>query len=414
MAVAAGLAWWPQALQSRWSPQALALVHLYALGAMSPAIFGAMLHFVPVAAGAPLRVWGRPEAVLLALFPLSAWSMAAGFAYPSPTLLVGGAVLAMCALLIQGARVGIALWRVRALAAAIRGLRASVIGLAVTVLAGALLVGSLVSRGASPAAAYVDLHAQWGLGGWVGMLIATVASVVVPMFNVTDGYPRTWERVLLLIPMSLLLSSLAVLSGWEPGGHASQAVLGVLSGVFGALTLMRLARARRRARDAFRLGWQAVACAALASAITGAGAAFADDPRWSVSFGMAVFAGVIGLAITAMLYRIVPFLCWLHWQRVNRARVRLPLMHEIIPASAQRRQLALQVLGVSVLVVACWIESLAQAGAALWLCAQCYLLALVWRASRNYANTYARLLALPPRQVDPAHAAPAARSEKFP
>lgn len=85
-----------------------------------------------------------------------------------------------------------------------------------------------------------------------------------------------------------------------------------------------------------------------------------------------------------MIYRIVPFLIWLHWQQKNAARVRLPLLHEIIPAKAQQYQLALQALSAVALIASSFFAELAAAGARTWPINQTVLLILVRNAIRLY------------------------------
>src|SRR5690554_3711827 len=51
--LAAGLLWWTggSALESRWTPAALALTHLLTLGVIASAMIGALLQILPVATG---------------------------------------------------------------------------------------------------------------------------------------------------------------------------------------------------------------------------------------------------------------------------------------------------------------------------------------------------------------------------
>ena len=62
------LAWsGPDAFASRWTPEAMALTHLIALGFMLQAMSGAVFQFIPVAVGG--NVW-RPRLVADTLQPL--------------------------------------------------------------------------------------------------------------------------------------------------------------------------------------------------------------------------------------------------------------------------------------------------------------------------------------------------------
>jgi hypothetical protein len=55
---------------------------------------------------------------------------------------------------------------------------------------------------------------------------------------------------------------------------------------------------------------------------------------------------IIGFSISVingMLYKIVPFLVWLHLQSYNKGRVSLPNIKEIIPDTRARRQFYMHV-----------------------------------------------------------------------
>ena len=83
------LAWsGADAFASRWTPEALALTHLIALGFMLQAMSGALFQFIPVAVGG--NVW-RPRLVanaVQALLVLATLLLVAGLLFGRPGLLV--------------------------------------------------------------------------------------------------------------------------------------------------------------------------------------------------------------------------------------------------------------------------------------------------------------------------------------
>lgn len=397
IAAAAVLLLWPDALSSRWSGAALAAVHLFAVGGLAPAMAGALFQFVPVASGLALAPWGRAEFAVMTALSLGAACLGVGFLAANRSAIGVGATLAVAALALVGGRLAAALWRNRESAIIALGLRTSLYGLAGTLALAAYLAFELVMRNRQPEVGWVDWHALWAIGGWVGTLIASVATVIVPMFNVTDAYPPAWQRAVRTLPLWLLagVTASTLHAGWP--ADLARVALALMAGAFGLFTLHLLRRSRRRQRDVFRWGWNLIGLAAVLSGALGAVSLSSDDPRLTTAFGVCALAGFAGITITTMVYRIVPFLIWLHWQRINKARARLPLMHEIIPEKPQTIQLALQISGIVALCLASYVPMLQPVGALLWLASQCGLLILVSRATRRYASTRATLLTLPPR-----------------
>ena len=112
---------------------------------------------------------------------------------------------------------------------------------------------------------------------------------------------------------------------------------------------------------------------------------------------MLALAGLGGGTVSVMLYRIVPFLIWLHWQRANKARARLPLLHQIVPERWQRAQLATELLALAVLCCAAFVPVLTQAGALLLAAGKLGQTVLLARAMRDYRQRLTILKTLPPR-----------------
>lgn len=388
---------WPAALASRWHPAALAAVHLFAVGGLTPVMFGALFQFVPVASGLPLPQWRRADPILLAAMPAGASGMAAGFLTGDPAWLSIGAGLGLSALLVCAARLAHVLWRCRQRTPVVSAIHAALLGLIGTLACAAVLIVGLTRGTTEVSTALVDWHALWAIAGWVGGLLAAVASVVVPMFHVTDAYPPAWGRWARSLPLWLVTGTLGGWFGWAWLVGPSRFVLALLAVAFGVLTMRLLARSRRKTIDSFRIGWYGVSLGVLATAGLGVVAHSTGDMRWGLAFGAAAFAAFAGFGVNSMLYRIVPFLIWLHWQRHNKARVRLPLLHEIIPATAQRRQLWVHATGALALAAAPFAPDVARAAALLLLASELMLLVLLLGALRRYREKLHLLQGMPAR-----------------
>lgn len=339
------------ALASRWTGATLAMVHLMAVGFLLNIMAGALFQLMPVAAGANL--WRAvplatvTHGVLLALPVALAASFLGQWAIAAQLALVLAATLA----LIFVPSVLFSLRQTPASGLTVKTLPLAIVGLGGTLVLG---MGLLSARNGWLAAEWLSLtpiHVGWGLGVWVLGLLAAVAYLVVPMFQLTPPYPR-W--------LGLALGwGLVIIGIGGAVGPWREIVLGVafaiLACIFGAVTL-DLQRRRRRARMdvTFRM-WRLAMASLLLAAILTVGAVYLDMPRLTVTAGVVIFAGVLLSATVGMLYKVVPFMLWLNLQqRLGRG----PNMMQIIPEARQIRHYRLHGLMLFGLVLAPWVEQL--------------------------------------------------------
>ncbi|MCL2346192.1 MAG: hypothetical protein FWC58_10125, partial [Desulfobulbus sp.] len=159
------------ALATRWAPASLALTHLFTTGVMLQAMCGALLQFIPVAAGG--NIW-RPRLIAWLVHPaLCAATLlfAGAFLGQRPLLLDAAATLFAFALSIYALAVGAAIFRDVGKNDTITAQRLAIGGLIVTVATGVLLVQALQGRVALPVIRTVHVHVVWGLVGWAGVLL---------------------------------------------------------------------------------------------------------------------------------------------------------------------------------------------------------------------------------------------------
>jgi hypothetical protein len=214
------------AFVSRWSAPALAATHLLTLGYLGMSMAGSMLQLIPVVTGRAVPL-GRTGAAL-------AWhGLALGALLLACALGLNATSLFMpAALLLAGALATLIAATARALARdapapampMVRGMRLAVAGLAVTLVLGVTLAFALAGALAAPVLMLTDLHAAWGLLGWVAMLVVGVAFQVIPMFQSARTYPAPVTR---WAPW-LLAGLLAAWSGATLGGHAGAAPAAML------------------------------------------------------------------------------------------------------------------------------------------------------------------------------------------
>jgi len=365
--VAAGLllAWeGGDVLGSRWTPAALAMVHLIAVGFMLQAMSGAMFQFIPVAVGG--NVW-RPTWVANVVQPLlllGAILLVAGLYLSSPPLLSGAVVALMVGVVMFAAAVLLAIWRTPATGMTLWTMRIAIIGLVMTVLLGAMLAEALARGSSLPLIELTNVHLAWGLGGWALMLVAAVSYFVVPMFQLTLPYPlwfARWFGPLLLLAVTIWTGA------WLAADSARAPVAGIPPALlcvgFATMTLWLQHTRRRKVDDATSLNFRVAMFALFGFAISGLAMIIqpelADDPRSSVWLGMLAFPGVFVSTISGMMYKIMPFLNWLHLQRLGGPISAVPNMKKMIVPDMMTGQFRLHVLALLLLLTSVWLPALA-------------------------------------------------------
>lgn len=371
--VAAGLllAWvGGDMLASRWTPGLLAATHLLVLGFMLQAMCGALLQFVPVATGG--NIW-RPAWIAHVVHPLTIMAtllLAAAFLSMRPVLFRAAAHGFLLALGLYVLVVSRALWRTPAQGSTLMALRMAMFGLLIAVSLGSLLAYGLARGTELPFLDLTDVHLAWGLGGWALMLLAGVSYFVVPMFQLTPAYPVWQARGIPLALLAVLLLWSGQLLGYPEGVRGMLQLAGAGVGAAFAVATLRLqSRRRRKVADStflfFRTAMLGLLAIFLSFVLLVLLPEVGADPRMPVWIGMLAVAGVFVSAIAGMLYKIVPFLNWLHLQRLCGLNALPPTMNQMIPERAMRRQFYVHLVALALLLGAVWLPALARpAGAA--------------------------------------------------
>ena len=386
----------PAMLQTRWNWPVLALTHLLTLGLLAQPMLGALVQMLPVVAGVslPRPLWlARWSHCLLSAGSLS---LVAGFWLMQPLGLQAAAVMLPLALLPFALLAVRGLLRSNTGDATTRMMLLALLALLLTVLLGLMLLGHLGWGAGLDALRLTNLPGLWGGMGWVLGLVVGIAFTVVPMFQMTPRYPARLEKAALAAWLVLLLAVSAVV--WflpEPGSIVAAILLLPGTGGFAAVTLW-LQRQSRRASDVTLRFWMlAMLCLGAAAVLPLAAPWW---PRAGLLAGALFLFGFAVSVVNGMLYKIVPFLVWLHLQRINQRRFAIPNMKQILAETAQRRQLWLHTAALLLLLQAlawptrpgCVLAGVAVIAAQLW---------LGWNllgAARLYRTTAARIRSAPP------------------
>ena len=372
------LAWQGEiALLSRWTPATLVLVHVFALGLLGNAMLGSLVQFLPVAAGSPLpgtrvvpwlhAAFNAGLALLLATLAASSHALA----LPAGGLLGGS--LAIFALLALAAVI-----RGKGARAVREGIGLALLALIATAALGLLLLAARTGWRGPAAAGMVDVHAAFGVIGWVLGLLAAVGGVTLPMLQGTRALPtpalRTWQIALVLT----LGIGVATQAGVLPGGAWRLAAWPPAA--FALAVCVLQARAPHRRNPVLRRFWQAgCACLFAASLLV----LRPDVPL--VSLGVLVLGVGLPLLVVGMALEITAFLTWIALrQRVPRG-VRVPGVGSLFEEADRRRAFVLHAVAGAWLVAAAFAPALAR-GAGLAI-ALAYAVSLhgQWRCWRQAA-----------------------------
>ncbi|HYD60107.1 MAG TPA: permease [Noviherbaspirillum sp.] len=349
----------PEMLVSRWTPETLAFTHLLTLGFLSMCMIGALLQILPVVAGLE-HPFGQRSAIALP------GMLASGtFALTSAFFLVSSFLFKAALLLLLSCFA----WFLLALLKQVwtaphAGPMLVAIRLALTALAAAVAFGASAAAGFAwplslPLLQLTDLHASWGLLGWVGLLVAGIAYQVVPMFQVTPVYPQWMTRgfawtVFALLALRTVASVRAADSIWS----ATLTVFLAMTGVLFGLTTLHLLRQRKRPKpDATTFFWRTALSSLIAAALLWtAGTLFpqiAGHPSYALAVGMLAIVGFGYSVVNGMLYKIIPFLVWYHLQqRLTGGCAKAPNVRQILPDQDAERQFRLHLLALVLLVLA--------------------------------------------------------------
>lgn len=346
----------PDALASRWTPQALALTHALTLGFLAMVMLGALLQMLPVVAGSPLPAPRWVAWVSHVALVLGTVALMAGFLTAEPAAYGIGVVLlgVSFAVFLVAATISLA----RAVPGfTVNGIRFAVISLAVTLLLG-LALALLRAGWWAPAAveSAIAAHVSFGLIGWVLLLVIGVAYQVVPMFQLTPPYPPWLSRWLAGALFALLLLHAAALLLPQAATHLVDAGLAAGVLLFAVATLRLQSRRRRKlpdvTLDTWRLGMGSLIASVAVWIVAQAWPAWADSNAYPLLLGILFIACFAVSVVNGMLYKIVPFLAWFHLQSQLQAKAgTIPTMKDMIAERWMRGQFRLHFIACALLVV---------------------------------------------------------------
>ena len=372
---------------SRWNPTVLALTHLVTLGFLGTSMIGALQQLIPVLVGVVMPRAERLSQLLYALWIPGTLLLVAGMNWGWQPGLQSGALLLGLTLLILVIMGGHALWRSNSRHATIPAMALAMFGLVVGVAIAISLLWTYHWQ-VPLAHAMTRLHIGWTAVSWVAILVIGVAYQVVPMFQLTGPYPIWLRRTLApALVLTLLLWSI-----W-PWPLLSILIV-VLLGGFALTTLWLQLHRRRQLADATLDFWRIGMVSLLLAGFGWLWWLYQPSPQVEILIGVLFLAGFATAAVNGMLYKIVPFLIWLHLnnqlQQAGQWQGKVPNMKQIIPQLHARRQLWLYLLALLMLVAVLLFELPTWPAGLAWVASTLYLLRNLFGAIRIYQTALTR------------------------
>lgn len=393
---------------TRWNFSSLALTHLLTIGFMLMVMIGALYQFIPVMTGQ--LIWGTKVAapIIHSLLILGTLSLVAGFLYQYKFLFW---------IALVGITIALSLFSISLLPILISNLKKQLIVFLMRLLYVVLLL--TIGLGLYMLLAYsvpgwelafrhyTDLHALWGLIGWVVLLIMTVGSQVIPMFYVTPDFSVYYLKGL---SISILLT-LIMFSIFKDDFSVFIESLLSLELIFFAVYTFNLINRRKRKLPDTTLQFMYLAITALCLVVI-SWWLIRLWPRLDIAiqtsyeFVLAILL-IYGLAISAiigMMQKIVPFLIYINLQ--NRAFKRpgsnkfVLNMKKVISGRDSKIQFYLHLGSLILLLVSVFFSSIIWIAGLTMLANFLWLTRCLYQALFRYRYNYNKIMNFPEMKLD--------------
>ncbi len=336
----------PEVYQNRWLPETIAITHLITLGFISMVMLGAAFQLLPVLAGCTVYKSAGSSKLVYFLFTSGVVFFTGGLVFSNALVIKAGLFFLVPGLLIFLILVSFSLYRTSSGLASATGIRFAIFSLWLVLILGAVLGVGTAWTGVSLLRELTSLHITWGAFGWITIMVVSIAYQVIPMFQVTQEYPDWFKKYFVV----LLMLSLFVISVLKVAGYSQVAMLVLISALMIGFVLYStklLLQRKKRLADAGLYFWL-TGLGALALSVFVFNYAYYSGVDLSVYIGFIFLGGFVYSIINGMLFKIVPFLVWLH---LNKKRAfkggslsSVPTMNEVISRKKMLRQYYLHIL----------------------------------------------------------------------
>lgn len=392
----------PEIINNRWTPEILAVTHFLTLGFLAMSMLGAMMQLMPVLMG---MVFPRPVLFSAVIHsPLFLGSACLGFAWLlqiNALFMVAMILLGFCFTVFIAVTTTL-LYHSKSTHVTRLMMMLALLALLITAYLGIYLAMGYSWQTFPVTRHLTDLHLSWGMMGWVLMLIIAVAYQVIPMFQITDEYPANHQRWMgWLILIAMLGLSLTYV--W-PSEYLKALSFILLAGcllTFSLTTLWLLHKRRRQLPDLTMNFWRVAMLSLIALILLWASSTLLNFELPALLSGVLMIHGFAMTTINGMMYKIIPFIIWLHLSTHNKklrdsgnrsSQVKVPHMRNIISEVSGLWQFRLHLVSVVLLAIATILPDWFYYPAALFFAfAQTALLFNLFNAVRFYNLKIAEL-----------------------
>lgn len=324
----------------RYDPYVIASIHLFTIGFLVNAAFGALSQMLPVVGGVKIE---SPKIIRIAQIGISIGAVLffAGFVFYRPILFAAVVILSLSLLSGFGMLLVKIQTNTQLTSQTVKGVRfALIISLVAFAIGGHLLFSQASTNISGSHLRFIDIHLTTAVFGFFGALVIAISHQVLPMFYVTLEFPkfcRVWPSVIFTASLSLFIPI-------ENVNIAAKIIIWTAMLAFGVVALKKIKERKRLLSDASLKLWQT----GLISLLVGL-AVWAIDAIFGLAdreFLFALFFGLgfLGSIVKAMSNKIVPFLAWFHL--ANSGRWDAPSVREMITDKSANIELYLHLASI--------------------------------------------------------------------
>lgn len=313
-----------ESIVDRYSPVAVAIVHLFTLGILTMIIFGAMQQMMPVLAGAAIQkplLFGNIVYVSLSVGTLC---FSGSFLFSNKIMLMVGASFLTLSFITFFATAIYLLFKVKFLTSTVNAMKIFAVAGIITAFLGLYLAGSYISGNVGMGHFnFVNTHAAFGLFGFAVVLIMGVAFQVIPMFYVALDFPKYVQNKLPIFVFGLLIS-IGLFLFLELDIYILKIMLTVIMIVFCGYGLNSLNNRRRPVFDVTLWYWKLSLYMFIIAMLNWLFVPQDNMFTVAIMFGF----GFLYSLLQGMIYKIIPFLSWFHLS--SKGHMMIPTLREMI------------------------------------------------------------------------------------
>lgn len=317
----------------RYDPYIIASVHIFTIGFLLNAAFGALSQMLPVVGGVKIE---SPKIITSAQLGIAFGAVLffCGFVFYRPLLFAATIILLVSLLLSFGMLIAKIQTNKQLTSQTVKGVRLALIASILAFgLGGHLLFSQASLNILSSHFRLADVHLGVAIFGFFATLVIAIAHQVLPMFYVSPEFPkfcRVWPSVIFVASVALFIPN-------ETVSTVAKLVIWTALLAFAVVALKKLKERKRLLSDASLKMWQTGLSSLIIALAVWAISVFFELKSKEFLFALFFGLGFLGSIVKAMSNKIVPFLAWFHL--ANNGIWDAPSVREMISDKAANGEL---------------------------------------------------------------------------